>query len=205
MEFYGQTIPEAWERSMEYLLANGRSVDSQRGMRTLELTNVVFHISDPLAEPQVSDKYGFSSTFIQSFIKGMEDGFLGKSVGERIYRHGLSNVDQLNAVVEVLKRDSFSRRAVIDLWLPEQDSGSLHPPCPVVFQFLIRSQLLNMTCILRSNDAWTAAIPDMIAFSSLQSRVSQLVDVKMGTYTQISVSYHLYEKDLILAKEAFKT
>ena len=41
MEFYTDTFADAWEQSLVYLLTNGKAVDTQRGMRALELTNVI--------------------------------------------------------------------------------------------------------------------------------------------------------------------
>lgn len=203
MEFYSKTISEGWELSIEYLLQNGSQIDSQRGMRTLEITNAVFHISNPLLEPMVSAKYNYSTDFVSKFVKDMEDDYVGVSIGERIYGYGEDRIDQVERIIEELRGDYFSRRAIISLWSPREDSISSHPPCPVLLQFYIRNGALNMTSVLRSSDAWMAAIPDMIALTGLLQKASERLAVNIGSYTQMSVSYHLYEKDLIVARELF--
>ena len=202
MEFYTDTFADAWEQSLVYLLTNGKAVDTQRGMRALELTNVILKITNPIASP-ISSKYGFGIKFIEEYVKDLENGYKGVSLSDRIYRYGEERINQLEKIVCLLKKDPYSRRAIIDLWLTKQDSESFHPPCPVSFQFYIRDSLLHMTSILRSNDVWMAAIPDMIAFTRLQKEIAEQVGVEIGSYNQLSISYHIYECDIIIAKEIF--
>jgi len=203
MDFSSTTIARGWEESIEYLLKNGNVVDSQRGMRTLEITNAVFRISHPLSEPKVSPKYSYSSDFISGFLSDMEDIHEGVSIGNRIYNYGETRINQFERIIDELKNDHFSRRAVLNLWAPDQDSTSEHPPCAVTLQLYVRDGLLHMTSFMRSVDAWMLAIPDMLAFTKFQENVGGRLQIRVGTFTQIAVSYHIYEKDLLKARGTF--
>lgn len=90
------------------------------------------------------------------------------------------------------------------MWRPEEDATSSHPPCPITIQFLVRSKKLEMTVVLRSSDAWMAAIPDFIAFTNIQRLVGQKLKLRPGRYTQFAVSYHVYEYDVLMAREAMQ-
>lgn len=49
-----------------------------------------------------------------------------------------------------------------------------------------------------------AAIPDFIAFTNIQRLVGQKLKLRPGRYTQFAVSYHVYEYDVLMAREAMQ-
>lgn len=203
MEFIADSIGSAWELSIHRLLSEVSWVPTQRGLRTIELTNVVFRIKNPLSDPVVSSKYAFSKEFIENYCNSIRDNFPGDSIKSRLYDYA-GKIDQIALITKELKKEWFTRRAVASLWQPDVDIGSTHPPCTIFLQFMFRDNRLHLSTVLRSNDAWMAALPDMIAFSQLQERVANDLKVSVGQYTQMSVSYHMYEPDIIIAKEAFR-
>lgn len=89
---------------------------------------------------------------------------------------------------------------MISFWDPIEDINSEHPPCPIAIQFIVRSDKLEMLAVLRSSDAWMAAIPDYIALTTIQKNVANQLNLNIGTYTQYSMSYHIYEFDVMIAK-----
>ena len=203
MEFVSDTIADAWEASIYELLKDHKWIPTQRGMRAIELRNVLFTIKSPDKEPIVSSKYQFNKRFIETYCNSIRDTFPGDSIKSRLYNYD-DKIDQISMVLKELQRDWFTRRAVISLWNPTVDSTSSHPPCTVVLQFLFREGKLHLTSVLRSNDAWMAALPDMIALSRIQAEMAKTLNVEIGIYTQMSVSYHIYEPDVMLAEEIFK-
>jgi len=110
-------------------------------------------------------------------------------------RIGSTGYDQLSAAIHRLIDDPTTRRAVVSLYDPELDTfyRGLDMPCNTTIYFKVRDHKLNMTVCCRSNDViWGAYGANAVHFSILQEYVAACVDVGIGTYTQISDSFHIY-------------
>lgn len=71
-----------------------------------------------------------------------------ENVGIR-YRYG-----DLNDVVELLRREPYTRQAWLPIWFPE-DTGAHHGgrvPCSIGYHFLLRAGKLHVTYLIRSVD-----------------------------------------------------
>jgi thymidylate synthase len=73
------------------------------------------------------------------------------------------------------------------------DSSNEHPACLQSIHFAIRDKKLNMTIMMRSNDAVQATYMNAVGFIALQKKVAVELDVPVGSYTHISYSFHAYE------------
>jgi thymidylate synthase len=105
-------------------------------------------------------------------------------------------MDQLDRVVDLLKIQPDTRRAVISIYDPRLDLGtdSKDIPCNDMVMFKIRDGKLHMTVCNRSNDAiWGAYGANAVQFSFLLQYVAMRVGVAVGRYTQVSDSLHVYE------------
>lgn len=108
--------------------------------------------------------------------------------------------DQLNLIVEHLRKDPTSRRAVLQMWAAEDlqkatDSPDCKDvPCNTQVFFKIRNDKLQMTVSCRSNDIiWGTYGANAVHFSILQEYIAAKIGVPMGTYYHLSDSYHAYE------------
>ena len=105
------------------------------------------------------------------------------------------DIDQLDEVVSLLKKEGNTRRAVLQIWDASQDLNidSKDIPCNDAIFLLIRNDCLYMTVCCRSNDIlWGCYGANAVQFSVLQEYIAARVGVGIGTYTQISNSYHAY-------------
>lgn len=104
---------------------------------------------------------------------------------------------QVEYVVNTLKTDPNSRRAILVLWNGSMDTDPGHQdyPCTTSIAFRIRDDSLNMTVNMRSNDIWRGASSDFIQFSLLHRTLAELIGVKLGIYTHNVQSMHLYVTD----------
>lgn len=103
--------------------------------------------------------------------------------------------DQLQRIVELLKADHGTRRAVLTMWHPNDlnNTGSSDIPCNTNVYFKIRDGVLRMTVCNRSNDIiWGAYGANMVHMSMLMEYIAMKVGVGIGTYTQVSDSFHAY-------------
>ena len=103
--------------------------------------------------------------------------------------------DQLNELVQMLKRDPNTRRAVISMWDPYADFNvdGKDFPCNLNIAFRIRNGKLTMTVFNRSNDIiWGAYGANAVHMSILQEYIASALELPVGEYTQVSNDYHAY-------------
>lgn len=105
--------------------------------------------------------------------------------------------DQIQHVVELLKKDPDTRRAVIQMWDPAADLGNpeakLDIPCNTAIYFKMRDGYLHMTVTNRSNDiVWGCYGANAVHMSMLHEVVAAKTGLELGTYRQISDSFHAY-------------
>lgn len=107
-----------------------------------------------------------------------------------------SYIDQLGHVVETLREDRLSRRAVISIYDPKQDiPAGKDVPCNDFIQFLSRYGSLHMTVTVRSNDLmWGWSGINAFEWSVLQEIVANLLGIDVGTITFNIGSLHLYDQ-----------
>lgn len=104
-------------------------------------------------------------------------------------------VDQLVQVIELLKNEPDTRRAVLCIWDPAEDLNvqSKDLPCNDLITVAINEGKLEMEVMCRSNDViWGAYGANAVQFSMLQEFIARAVGVEVGTLSQISRSYHFY-------------
>jgi thymidylate synthase len=104
--------------------------------------------------------------------------------------------DQLLKIIKMLKKDPNERRAVLTMWNPIWDldrTDCPSVPCNLVATFKIRNGKLAMIVFCRSNDIVFGAYgANVVHFSILQEYMASMIGVEVGTYTQISDSFHAY-------------
>ena len=109
------------------------------------------------------------------------------------YKHGF---DQLEKMVELLKTDVHSRRAVININVPNENViETKDEMCTVCLQFLVRDNKLNLSAVMRSNDLYFGFPFDDISFIEWQKYVADKLGLEYGSYTHHAISLHIYERD----------
>lgn len=107
---------------------------------------------------------------------------------------GPQYIDQLNWAIEELRKDSLSRRVVVQIWDSRIDQEHhLDIPCNDLVMFRAREKQLDMTVCNRSNDIiWGCYGTNAVHFSILHEYVAARARLQMGKYHQISNSFHAY-------------
>ena len=104
--------------------------------------------------------------------------------------------DQIETIIDLLKYDPQSRRAVININTPNEFVKSTKDePCTIALQFLIRDNKLYCTAMMRSNDIYLGFPYDVAFFTELQKYIADRLNIKCGTYTHFVVSMHLYDRN----------
>lgn len=110
--------------------------------------------------------------------------------------------DQIEKVIELLKTDPHSRRAVININTPNPNViETKDEPCTIMLQFLLRDGKLYCTTVMRSNDIYLGFPYDIAFFTEVQKIIADRLKVEYGTYTHFATSFHVYDRDLPVIRE----
>lgn len=137
--------------------------------------------------------------FISDFTQRYSDD--GVNIRGSAYGHrwrSWFHEDQLSRVVDRLKKDVDNRRQVLSMWDPytdnaAADAGSKDVPCNLIMHPYIRDGKLHLTVFNRSNDIiWGCYGGNAVHFSLILEYLANKIGVPVGTYTQVSDSWHAY-------------
>lgn len=126
---------------------------------------------------------------------------------------GSFKVDQIAAVIDKLSVQPHTRQAQMITWMPNLDNSCYDPPCLQSLWYRILEDeegvyWLNCNIRFRSNDAWGASFMNMFGFIQFNKEVigAGVAEktgrtVKLGRLNWQADSYHIYGKDIQVAKE----
>lgn len=104
--------------------------------------------------------------------------------------------DQLKVIADELRKNPDSRQCVLQIWDHELDLGTQTKDhaCNLTATFQVsRDGALDVVMLCRSNDVlWGAYGANAVHMSYLLEYVASRAGYPVGTYTQISVNYHVY-------------
>lgn len=215
--FYGETLPQAYHNSLIQLdLAPIIPCpDWNTNQKEISATLIV---NNPLMDNMISKLSFADPESLEQYRLEMLDGILDFEImkgnwkytyHDRMVNYSIDNqtkfpnqplINQIQFVVDELKRNPYSRRAVMDIRDNSEDMYSDDPACWQHAQFFIRDNKLHLKILFRSNDACKATFMNAFALIMLQKKVSDELGVEIGTYTHRANSYHCYEKDFDMLK-----
>jgi len=119
----------------------------------------------------------------------------------RLREYGILNengfcIDQIGDAIQYLEDKPTSRRIQAITWQPWVDRHETSPPCLQRLWFQVIDGKLEMHSHWRSRDGFLAAYMNMIALTKLQEKIAHQVGVEVGSYVDISDSYHIYRRDI---------
>jgi thymidylate synthase len=197
-------------------------------------SNPIFSLHESLWMLAGRDDATWLDQFVGDFSRrfaedgGRMHGAYGRRWREWFDRSGVvglerGKIDQLDEVVRLLKADPYDRQCVIQMWDASRDlgvPGLLDRPCNT--QIYLRAdrteaadagfdppvRLLDMTVTCRSNDiVYGCYGANVVHFSFLQEYLAARIGVQIGTYTQMSNNWHIYDwaRDRVDLASAWKT
>lgn len=211
------TVNLAYKKVCKDLVEKGHVMETRniRG-NTRELCNYMFTIDD-ISDPVISLKTGkcsleylagetlwywssrndlnFISKFGSLWNKLTDDGEHCNSAYGYILqkKHGFNQIEK---VIELLEKDRYSRRAVLNINVPNENViDTKDEMCTICLIYQIRNERLNCTCVMRSNDIKYGTRNDLGYFLFLQKYIADRLGVGYGTYTHFAASIHVYDRD----------
>ena len=119
--------------------------------------------------------------------------------GKRLRHH--FGYDQLRQAASALRNQPNSRQVVLQIWscqddLPLDDGVPRSPdiPCNLLSCIKTRNGRLEWMQVIRSNDVDRGVPHNIIQFTMLQELMAGWLGLELGSYVQISDSFHWYEK-----------
>ena len=195
----GRNLTEAYHKALLELETRGSIVDCSDWNQKQKECAMTIHIEEPAAEPRISKLIIGGAYDLQRYIMELVDGILDFKINEGWdYTYHDRYVKYLPFVIEELKRNRESRRAVISIRDNEIDSRIKDAACMQSIQFFIRGNKLDMMVLFRSNDLPEAFFFNAFGLIMLQEKVAAELDAAVGTYTHRSNSMHCYQKDFTL-------
>lgn len=193
----GKTLAEAYHKSLLALAEKGEVSDCADWNTTQKELGMTIHVEEPLSDPMISRCFIGDPYSLQKYVLEMLDGILDFEValGNWAYTYHMRYEDQVPFIVNELKRNPSSRRAVMLVRDKEKDMGSADPACLQHIQYFIRKGKLDCMVLFRSNDACKATYMNAYALIRLQEKIARELGVEVGTYTHRASSFHCYEKD----------
>lgn len=200
-EFFieGDTLPRAYHKALKALNEQGDIVDCPDYDQLQKECIMTIRVEDPLAEPRISKLLICGPKELRQYEMEMLDGILDFVIGKADnlweYTYHERYAYQLDFIIEELKREPFSRRAIMSIRDFDVDSKNTHPACLQSIQYFIRDDKLHCCVLFRSNDLPEAFFMNAFALIKLQEKIAAELGVGVGSYTHRSNSMHAYEKN----------
>ncbi|MGC2236393.1 MAG: thymidylate synthase [Pyrinomonadaceae bacterium] len=131
-----------------------------------------------------------------------DDGItIPSAPGKRIFSPE-SKLNQFDRIIQKLKDDASSRRAIIQILLPSDITQETRDvSCLISLQFIIRNNELSCITYMRSQSALMVMPYDIFLFSMIQEAVAVSLGLELGNYYHICGSLHYYDDEEELLKK----
>lgn len=197
----GDKIAEVWVKILDEILKFGITDQTAYQNQQKEIIDLVSVVSgeDPcdlfIPEWLPNDKAHLEN-YLPTILTGACPNGASYTYGSRMRSY--FDIDQVQGVIDEIKKEKYSRRAVISLLDPKVDCGSKNPPCLNHCWFRIQNDKLHLISTLRSNDMFEAWPENAFGLRMLQSLVLEKIiesypEVKIGDLVMHSLSAHIYD------------
>ena len=207
MELINENVMELWKNALALIINQGFEFKDNDGRTCIEennliltLTNTSSKISEPIEIMMARKKWVYPSKDELSGImfKEYQAPTYDYTYGGRIFSFE-DQLDQINEfIIPLLKLDPFSRRAVVVLYDPVEDSNISNKNSPGIMyiQFRIKENKLHLNCHIRSNDIFFGWPANIYQIFTLQKFVAEKLNTGLGHISTISNSAHVFKDDM---------
>ncbi|MCB6185189.1 thymidylate synthase [Leeia sp. TBRC 13508] len=133
-----------------------------------------------------------------------EDGSLGPVYGYQ-WRNWPTpdgqHVDQIQQVLDQLKKSPDSRRIIVSAWNPGQIEQMALPPCHAFFQFYVAEGKLSCQLYQRSADLFLGVPFNIASYALLTMMMAQVCGLQPGEFIHTLGDAHIYLNHLDQVKE----
>jgi len=110
-------------------------------------------------------------------------------------------IDQINNVIEQIKRNPDSRRLIVTAWNPAEIEKMALPPCHALFQFHVQDGALSCQLYQRSADLFLGVPFNIASYALLTRMIAHVSGLTSGEFIHTFGDLHLYRNHLEQARE----
>jgi thymidylate synthase len=111
-------------------------------------------------------------------------------------RMAVKHVDQLQSVINDIKKDPYSRRHMVISYNPGEIELMALPPCHVMFQFYVSNQKLSCHMYQRSADVPLGVPFNIASYALLTHMVAQICGLTAGDLIISFGDAHIYQNQI---------
>jgi len=117
-----------------------------------------------------------------------------------------AEINQVQDMVETLKRDPYSKAVVAMTWHPADELLRKHKssPCLVLVQAMVQDEKLNLLAFFRSHDMVQGWPENAYGMAAVQKEIADGIKVPCGILTVISGSAQIYNNYYAQVEQALK-
>lgn len=115
------------------------------------------------------------------------------------YTYQMRMSEKIDSVIETLRKDQNSRRAILNIWEGQDVSKAMlhvRVPCSLHYQFRVEGNELNICYVMRSCDFAEHWANDLYLAYRLLNTVSADLGLLIGNVEHFVHSLHVYHKDV---------
>jgi thymidylate synthase len=111
------------------------------------------------------------------------------------------SVNQIAELVEMLKKDPYSRRLIVTAWNPGELDQMALPPCHMFMQCFVANGKLSMLMHQRSCDLFLGVPFNIASYSLLLHMLAQVTGLEVGEFVHSLGDAHIYHDHFDAVKE----
>lgn len=117
-------------------------------------------------------------------------------------------IDQLQELIDGIKRDPHGRRHILTAWNPGELKAMALPPCHVLSQFSVTDGKLSCQMYQRSCDMFLGVPFNIASYSLLTHMIAQVCGLEVGEFVHVLGDAHIYlnhreQVNELLTRESF--
>lgn len=101
-------------------------------------------------------------------------------------------IDQIQNVIDQIKKTPYSRRLIVTAWNPEDVPNSALPPCHVLFQFYVNDGKLSCQLYQRSGDMFLGVPFNIASYSLLIHLIARQTGFEAYEFVHTLGDAHIY-------------
>ncbi|MFH1400255.1 MAG: thymidylate synthase [Nanoarchaeota archaeon] len=205
MEIRHDTCLKTWKAALKYVLEHGKDYVDNAGRTCKEAINLNLIITSPhgdlsrlIDEMNSFEKWVYPSQeeIINIVFAKRKSEAYHYTLGSRIFNFSNVKNQIRDYIIPLLTSDPQSRRAIVMVYDPVEDSVVLNRETPglVYVHFKVVADRLVITASIRSNDLFVGWPTNLLQVGKLQEHVAEALDIPAGAITTFSNSAHIFKE-----------
>ena len=107
-----------------------------------------------------------------------------------------NGVDQLQWIIDTIKKTPDSRRMVLSAWNPAEISQMALPPCHTLIQFYVNQGKLSLQLYQRSGDIFLGIPFNIASYALFLHMMAQVTSLEVGDFVHTIGDAHIYHNHM---------